>query len=353
MASDLVHAPPIATSAASGWFEGSHGSVGLVSGLMTSSVAQDQAAQDQAAQGQPEDALPISASKDLLALTKPRIVTMILVTTACTGIIGAGGGVGLVDLILLLLGTGLVAAAAGSSNQVWERRIDGEMARTSRRPLPSGRMSTAAATSFSVSLLVVGTAVLWICFSSIPALFGLATWVSYVLIYTPLKTRTTFNTTVGAVAGALPVMIGYTATGGSMWDASGWLLFAVLAAWQYPHFMAIAWMYRVEYRDAGFQMTPSVHPDGRSAAIQAIVGSIALMISAVALLVTVAPPNSNASIGYLVIGTILVLASSWPMLSASIGFARLRDDVSAKRLLRSSLLVLPAVLFVATAGVWF
>lgn len=349
MASDLVHAPSVATSAASGWTEGSRGSVGLVhsadsiGGPMNASSVPDKSLETSSG----------SLAKDLLELTKPRIVTMILVTTACTGVIGAGGGIGGIDFLVLLIGTGLVAASAGSANQVWERRIDADMARTARRPLPAGRLSTSLAATFSLSMLVVGTTLLWLGFSFAPAAFGLATWASYVFVYTPLKIRTTFNTTVGAVAGALPVMIGYTATGGSVWGGSGWLLFAVLAAWQYPHFMAIAWMYRTEYRDAGFKMTPSVHPDGRSAAIQAIVGSIVLMIAAVVLLFAVAPPVSGAAIGYLAVASVLVIAASWPMLSASIGFARQRSDVSAKRLLRSSLLVLPAVLLVATVGVLF
>ena len=290
--------------------------------------------------------------RDALALSKPRIVTMILVTTVCTGIIGAGGGVSWVSMAWLLVGTGLVAAAAGAANQIWERRIDQHMGRTASRPLPSGRMRAAEAMVWMAAALAIGTGVLAWRFGVVPAAVGVATWALYLFVYTPMKTRTTINTAVGAVAGALPVLIGYTATGGGFGDWAGWLLLAVLAAWQFPHFMAIAWMYRDQYAEAGFRMTPSVHRDGWSAAVQAIVGAAALMAASVGLVAMVTGWGDVWSIGYLVLGSILVVAASWPMLAASIRFYRDRNDATARRLLRSSLWVLPAVLAVATAGVF-
>ena len=295
---------------------------------------------------------PVARWRDAIALSKPRIVTMILVTTVCTGLIGAGGLVSFTAMLWLLLGTGLVAAAAGAANQIWERRIDRDMNRTAGRPLPSGRMSTAEATAWMLSSLAIGTVVLAWRFGPMPAAMGLATWALYLFVYTPMKTRTTINTAVGAVAGALPVMIGYTATGGTATDLTGWLLLAVLAAWQFPHFMAIAWMYRDQYAAAGFKMTPSVHRDGWSAAVQAITGSAALMIAAVALVIQIGRWDSSVAVGYLVVGSIAVLAASWPMLAASVRFYRDRNDVTARKLLRSSLWVLPAVLLVATVGVF-
>ncbi len=285
--------------------------------------------------------------RDLIQLTKPRIVTMILVTTVSTAMIAAGGAVPVGSLLLLLFATGLVAGSAGGANQIWERVIDRQMARTAARPLPGSRMSPAIATAFTSSIGTLGTALLWIGFGVLPALVGLLTWISYVFVYTPMKTRTSWNTTVGAIAGALPMLIGYTAYGGSLSDATGWLLFGVLAAWQYPHFMAIAWLYRRQYAEAGFCMSTTVEPTGKSAAIQSIMGSLAVI--ACSLVLCFGTPGLLAGS----LGAVAVLFASVPMLRASIRFARDRNDQAARRLLRSSLLVLPAVLAVVTIRVFW
>ena len=166
--------------------------------------------------------------RDFVQLTKPRIVVMILVTTVATAMMGAGGLVGLSQLFWLLVGTGMVAGSAGAANQIWERVIDCRMARTATRPLPSGRMNIVSASIFTALLGIGGSVLLGQVFGATPALAGIATWLLYVLVYTPMKTRTAWNTTMGAIAGALPVLIGYTALGGTLADASGWLLFAVL-----------------------------------------------------------------------------------------------------------------------------
>ena len=284
---------------------------------------------------------------DLVQLTKPRIVVMILVTTVSTAMIAAGGWVSMLDLAILLFGTGLVAGSAGGANQIWERAIDRNMARTAVRPLPSARLSLGLATAFTASIGTLGLAILLMRFGMTPAGVGLATWLLYVFLYTPMKTRTSWNTTVGAVAGALPMLIGFTALGGSLASWTGWLLFGVLAAWQYPHFMAIAWLYRRQYAAAGFQMSTTVEPSGVSAALQSIVGSLAVIGCGVALCF-VSPGVLPA-----VLASIAVLAASVPMLKASIRFARSRDDQTARRLLRSSLLVLPAVLAVVTIRVFW
>ena len=307
------------------------------------------------AQAQPAVSTAIAESQvtaraliaDLIQLTKPRIVVMILVTTVATAMIAAGGPVSIGTLSLLLLGTGLVAGSAGGANQIWERVIDRKMARTAVRPLPSARMSTGLATAFTCSIGTLGLAILLMRFGLAPAGVGLATWLLYVFLYTPMKTRTSWNTTVGAVAGALPMLIGYTALGGSLASATGWLLFGVLAAWQYPHFMAIAWLYKRQYAEAGFRMSTTVEPTGMSAAVQSIVGSLAVIACAVALCF-ISPGIVPA-----VIGSVAVLAATVPMLKASIRFAISRDDATARRLLRSSLLVLPAVLAVVTIRVFW
>lgn len=284
---------------------------------------------------------------DYLQLTKPRIVMMILITTIMTAMIGAGGLISLTQLGWLLLGTGLVAASAGAANQVWERVIDGRMTRTALRPLPDGRIELLPATLFTIILGAAGVLILHTSFGAIPSLAGVLTWLLYVLVYTPMKTRTAWNTTIGAVAGALPVMIGYTALGGSLDDPTGWLLVGVLVAWQYPHFMSIAWLYRRQYAEAGFQMTTTTEPTGRSAGLQSVAGSVALISCGITLCVL---PG-----GWVMatIGSIGVLLAGLPMLLASLRFAVQPGDFLARKLLRSSLLVLPAVLAITTLRVFW
>jgi protoheme IX farnesyltransferase len=225
-------------------------------------------------------------------------------------------------------------------NQIWEREIDGRMARTSRRPLPTGRIGMPAAVAYCSLLGGAGTLYLWQTAGIVPAAWGVATWLTYVVIYTPLKTRTSFNTTVGAVSGALRMMIGYTAGGGGSGDLIGWLLVAVLMVWQYPHFMAIAWMYRREYGEAGFRMTPVVEPTGRSAAWQAVLGSVALLAVLIGLtLLLVSGPLRWGFAAAMVLTT-------FGLLTASLRFARDRDTPSARRMMRASLLQLPAAMLV-------
>lgn len=295
----------------------------------------------------PETTQPMQLLSDLVQLTKPRIVVMILITTLATAMIGAQGPVNGVELFWLLLATGLVAASAGSANQIWERVIDLRMTRTARRPLPDGRLNVGPATLYTLVLGVAGTLILYRWFSAVPAAVGLATWLLYVLVYTPMKTRTSWNTTVGAIAGAIPMLIGYTATGGSLGDVTGWLLVGVLVAWQYPHFMAIAWIYRRQYAEAGFQMSTTVDATGRSAGIQSVAGAIGLIACAIALCWI-----PTGMIGAM-LGTLASIVSGWPMLRASIQFAYEPGDMPARRLLRKSLLVLPAVLAIVTVRLFW
>ena len=160
---------------------------------------------------------------DYLQLTKPRIVVMILVTTCATAMIGADGFIPMGSLVWLLVGTAAVAGSAGAANQVWERVIDCRMTRTANRPIPSGRLATGPAVLFTAILGLAGTSVLAARFGVEPAAVGVVTWLLYVLVYTPMKLRTAWNTTVGAFAGAIPVLIGYTATGGRA-DGLDWMV---------------------------------------------------------------------------------------------------------------------------------
>jgi protoheme IX farnesyltransferase len=287
-----------------------------------------------------------SVARDFLELTKPRIVTMVLVTALVAAVIASGRSIEPMVLVHLLIGVSMVAGSASAMNQVWERRIDAEMERTRRRPLPSGRMMVGVAAAFSVVLGVLGTAHLAYYLGAVPAIVGVITWITYVPIYTPLKTRSAWNTTVGAVSGALPVMIGYTAAGGSLYDVAGWLVVGVLVAWQYPHFMAIAWLYRRQYGEAGFQMTTTVEPTGRSAGWQSVSGMVLLVGCLLGLAVL---PGETGALGRSVVAGLLLLVS-YPMCMAAWRFARDRNDGTARKLLRASLLQLPASLLLLTVA---
>ncbi|MCC9599791.1 protoheme IX farnesyltransferase [Stieleria sp. JC731] len=347
MSSNLFIAEPTLEVAGQGASIGGECSVGLLDAEEARRPAFSQRPQARSVDYTSEAVAETRLINDLVQLTKPRIVVMILVTTVATAMVAAGGWVSIGPLCLLLLATAMVAGSAGGANQIWERVIDRRMARTANRPLPSSRMSTALATAFTASIGTLGTAILWLGFGYEPALVGLATWVLYVFAYTPMKTRTSWNTTMGAIAGALPMLIGYTAFGGSISSLTGWLLFGVLAAWQYPHFMAIAWLYRRQYAEAGFCMTTTVEPTGISAAVQSVVGSLAVAVCSVALCFP------SDSIVPSALATVAVLAATLPMFRASVGFMKSRDDATARRLLRSSLLVLPAVLAVVTMRVFW
>lgn len=281
-------------------------------------------------------------ASDLLELTKPRIVMMILIVTTMSAVVVAGRDLQLLPLLHLILGTALVAGSAGVLNQVLEKRLDGSMARTRFRPLPDGRMGRFTATLYGMALILVGTTYLAFTVGEIPAALGVATWVLYVGVYTPMKTRTPWNTTVGAIAGALPMLMGYTAAGGSLGDLRGWLLFGVLLLWQYPHFMAIAWMYRYDYGAAGLRMTSVVDPSGRSSGRQALLGSALLMLT---LVVLVVPMTWGPDVwGWL--AAVAMVAVTAKFVIKSYQFARQPDDLTARRLLRASLVQLPAAMIV-------
>lgn len=270
-------------------------------------------------------------------LTKPRIVLMILIVTAMACLFADATMFSLVLMFHLMLGTALVAGSASAVNQYLERDADAKMRRTRHRPLPSARITPPAALAFGLLIGAMGTIYLALLVNPLTACVGVATWVGYVAIYTPMKMRTAWNTTVGAVAGALPMLMGYTAAGGKLGDATGWLLVAVLFLWQYPHFMAIAWLYRKQYDEAGFVMTTTVEPTGRSAGWQAVAGSIALPI---VMLVLLAP------LAHWWIMAVLSIAASAGMIRSSLRFRNNPDDRSARRLLISSLFQLPASLAV-------
>ncbi len=286
----------------------------------------------------PETASATAAgrSKSKLAyyieLTKPRILIMILVTLVIA-MVAAGGTTSLMVVMHACIGTALVAASASVMNQWIEQERDGIMKRTCRRPLPAGRIASSGAASMGWVLLFAGVAYLAL-LVNLPTMWcGVATWVLYVWVYTPLKMVSWTNTLVGTLPGALPVWMGWTAADGSLLDPGAWVLLGVVVAWQLPHFMAIAYMYREQYESAGYKMITVTDPSGLGAALHAILGSIALIVLAV---VAVPPVGILGS----VLSILAVAVSGW-MLVASIRFVRNPDMQSARSMLRVSLLHLP------------
>jgi|SRR5580658_2413382 protoheme IX farnesyltransferase len=220
--------------------------------------------------------------KDYIALTKPRITWLILMSTGVGYFFGAQAGWHgwsswhWLTLVHTIIGTGLIASGTAALNQWMERVADGKMRRTQARPLPSGRLEPAPALIFAIAISAAGFADLWFGANPLAALLGLFTLLTYLFIYTPLKQRSPHSTTFGSLPGAMPPLIGFAAASGTLtWDA--WVLFAILFLWQFPHFYAIAWMYKEDYARAGILMLPVVEPDGKSTARRILLYSIALI----------------------------------------------------------------------------
>lgn len=284
----------------------------------------------------------ISASRGTLAarvadyweLTKPRIVAMEIITIAMGYYLAASSDWSPFVFATTLIGTGLVAGSASALNQWLERDLDALMHRTANRPLPTGRIEPVGAVVFGLVLFAAG-AVLLALGPGVPVLLvGLLCWFLYVVVYTPLKTRSTLNTAVGAASGSLPIVIGWLAAGGTL-DVVALSLFGVLYLWQYPHFMAIAWRCRDDYVRGGYVMSTTVDPTGRRAGIEAIVGSLLLLpVSLVPAWLSNAPPMALLFVVWsLLLGALYA--------NASFAFARAPDARTSRRLLRVSLVYLP------------
>jgi heme o synthase len=271
---------------------------------------------------------------DYLELTKPRIVLLELIVASAAACLAAPHALEFRVLLYALAGTGLVAASASIANQWLERISDARMLRTANRPLPTGRVSGGEALWLSAICLIAGTGLLLWRVNSLTAVLGLVSWILYVPIYTPLKTRSAFNTTVGAVAGAIPILMGWTATGAPL-NLTAWSLVTVLFLWQFPHFMAIAWLYRRDYAAAGQQMLTVVDPSGMRAGAQAVLGAAALVPIS---LIPAVMPTGGSPLLYLT----WTFALGAIQTGLAIRFAIFRDTFSAKLLLRASILFLPA-----------
>jgi heme o synthase len=213
---------------------------------------------------------------DYIALTKPRITWLILMSTGVGYFFGSKNTWHWFTLLHTIIGTGLIASGTAALNQWYERVADGKMRRTQGRPLPSGRLNPGKALVFAIAISVAGFVELWFGANPLAALLGLITLLTYLFVYTPLKQRSPHSTTIGSIPGAMPPLIGFAAASGTLtWDA--WVLFAILFLWQFPHFYAIAWMYKEDYARAGIRMLPVVEPDGKSTARRILLCSIALI----------------------------------------------------------------------------
>ena len=214
--------------------------------------------------------------RDFLELTKPRITVLILICTAVGYFFGCQTSFRLLTLLHVLLGTALMASGTSALNQWYESDSDARMRRTCRRPIASGRMQRRHGLVFGVLLSTAGFGELWFGTNALAAAAGLFTLLSYLFVYTPLKQRSPACTTVGALPGAMPPLIGYAAASGGL-DAGALALFLILFVWQFPHFYAIAWMYREDYARGGIRMLPVIEPDGESTARRIVAGSILLI----------------------------------------------------------------------------
>lgn len=280
-------------------------------------------------------ALPVvhTRTSDFVALAKPRLNLLVLLSALAGYVMGHGSATNAVLLISMLVGTALVAGGASAYNQVFERDTDLLMRRTRTRPVPDGRLQSTEALAFATVLSLAGLLILAAGANLLSAGVALATLLSYALVYTPLKRRSSFATVIGAIPGALPPVIGWAAATNTL-SSGGWVLFGILFLWQLPHFLAIAWIHREDYARAGLQMLPVIEPDGRSTGRQAVAYAGALLpLSLAPTLVGMAGATYFAA----------ALALSLIFLWLSITFARTRAIPDARRLFFGSILYLPLV----------
>ena len=280
--------------------------------------------------------------RDYIELTKPRITWLILMSTGIGYFFGLPGAanwwtflqsIHLLSLFHTIVGTGLLASGTAALNQWYEREADSKMRRTANRPLPSGRLLAPRALAFGVALSVAGFLELWLGVNLLSGLVGAFTLTSYLLIYTPLKQRTWWSTTIGAIPGAMPPVIGYAAAAGTLTPQSA-VLFAILFLWQFPHFYSIAWMYKEDYARAGIRMLPVVEPDCRSTARQILLYGLALI--PVSLL-----PGILGMSGRIYLAGALLLGL-W-FLYSGVRVALERTAIRARGVLLTSVLYLPLI----------
>lgn len=271
---------------------------------------------------------------DFLELTKPRITLLVVVTALVGFYMAAGASAAIITLVHALLGTALVAGGASAFNMYLERNLDALMGRTSSRPLPAGRLQSGEALLFAVFLSAAGMIYLYALVNSLTSLLAALTFISYLFLYTPLKTKTWLSTLIGAVPGALPVAMGWAAATGAL-APGAWGLFAIVLFWQLPHFYAIGWIYREDYARAGFPLLPVIDMSGERTGRQALI-YLGGLVAASAL-----PALAGIS-GWLYLAGALVLDAYFFV--AGVRFARERSRPAARRLFFASIVYLPLLL---------
>ncbi len=282
----------------------------------------------------PETASAWARTADFLELTKPRITLLVVVTTLIGFYVGSRVSIPFLLLCHTLLGTALVASGASALNQYLERHLDALMFRTLNRPLPAGRLHSGEALSFAVLISSAGMIYLFAFVNPLTSLLSALTFLGYLFLYTPLKTRTWLSTVIGAVPGALPTAMGWAAVNNRL-TAGAWVLFAIVFFWQLPHFYAIGWMYREDYARAGFPMLPIIDLSGSRTGRQVNLYIVALIAATVL-------PFLMGLTGYAYLGGALALGILF--LAYGAVFARLRDRNSARRLFLVSVCYLPILL---------
>jgi len=273
----------------------------------------------------------IARVKDFATLAKPEITLMVMISSGLACVLGSNT-VQVVVLLNVMLGTGLVAGGAGVLNQYFERALDARMRRTSKRPLPAGQVTVREALLFGVLLAISGTIYLIFFVNALTGLLGLATLVIYLFGYTPLKTKTTLCTLLGAFPGAAPMLMGWAAAQNNL-APEAWALYLILFLWQFPHFYAIGWLYREDYARAGMKMLPAIDDNDGKNTFRRILRSTQLLIIA-SLLFTLLAPGSRL---YLVLSLTLGLSFYYVAYRASLS----RSKLAARTLLHASVIYLP------------
>jgi heme o synthase len=276
-----------------------------------------------------------SKLRDYYTLTKPEVNLLILMTTSAGYYLASRGPVRIAGLLNTLLGTLLVASGTATLNQWMERVWDGKMRRTASRPLPSGRLTSREALLFGILLSVTGGLYLLVAVNLLSALLAVSTLLSYLLVYTPLKRKTPLCTLLGAFPGAMPTLIGWAGASAGI-NRQAWFLFAILFLWQFPHFLAIALMYREDYSRAGYHMLPAFDRDTRFTRAEIVGFTLVLVFATMLPLVDRAGLYPRAAMG---------LAAAF-LLYYAVKLAASSTTVRASRLLHASVLYLPVVLVI-------
>jgi len=269
-----------------------------------------------------------------VTLTKPDVTFLVVITTVAGFYLGSRGALDWILLLHTLCGTLLVAGGTAALNQYVERDVDAVMRRTASRPLPTGQLQPREVLVFGVVTIVLGTIWLAVAVNALASLVAFATCLLYVCLYTPLKTRTTLATAVGAIPGALPPLIGWAAARGSL-SLGGWVLFAILFFWQFPHFMAIAWVYRADYARAGIRMLPTVDPKGDTT-FRLIICTSVILVWVSALPSVLGMAGIHYFFGAMILGMVLLQVGLWAN--------RSRTNARAKWLMHATVAHIPLLL---------